>query len=47
MVRNDNQGMAIAFSKALDAGSEASLRHLIYALGDETEAPLKVEAGRG
>jgi len=40
VIRNDEQGMAIAFSKALDASSEASLRHLLEALGmEDGEAP--------
>lgn len=32
VVRCDARGMAIAFSKALDSGSEASLRTLIHSL---------------
>ncbi len=33
VVRNDGHGMAIAFSKALDKGSLASLKELIESLG--------------
>ncbi|GLH72191.1 hypothetical protein GETHLI_06930 [Geothrix limicola] len=43
VVRNDERGMAIAFSKALDSGSEASLRKLIHSLEagaeDELDSP--------
>lgn len=35
VVRNDERGMAIAFSRALDASSEAALRQLIETLGGE------------
>jgi len=37
VVRNDEQGMAIAFSKALDAESEQSLKMLIHALAPGTD----------
>jgi len=37
VVRIDQEGMAIAFTKALDPSSEASLRHLIELLGAENE----------
>jgi hypothetical protein len=36
VVRNDEQGMAISFSKALDAESENSLRRLIQSLETAT-----------
>ncbi len=41
VVRTDGQGMAIAFSKALDPASEDSLRRLIHSLepGAEQELP--------
>jgi len=43
VVRNDEQGMAIAFSKALDAESETSLRKLIESL--ETGASHAADPG--
>ena len=39
VVRNDAQGMAIAFSKALDRNSEDSLRALIHSLDPGAEGP--------
>ena len=39
VVRNDAQGMAIAFSKALDRHSEDSLRALIHSLEPGAEGP--------
>jgi len=42
VVRNDEQGMAIAFSKALDAESEASLRRLIQSLETGVEAGAEI-----
>ena len=40
VVRNDERGMAIAFSKVLDAESQQSLRMLIRDLDPEAETPL-------
>jgi hypothetical protein len=40
VVRTDQQGMAIAFSRALDAESEESLRRLIHSLAPGAEEPL-------
>jgi PilZ domain len=40
VVRTDQQGMAIAFSKALDPESEASLRWLIHSLSPGSEETL-------
>jgi hypothetical protein len=37
VVRSDARGLAIDFSKALDAGSEASLRALIHSLTPSTK----------
>lgn len=47
VVRNDERGMAIAFSKALDKGSLASLQELIDSLGDspDNSFDLDLEAG--
>jgi hypothetical protein len=39
VVRNDAQGMAIAFSRALDSSSEETLRALILSLDPEAEEP--------
>jgi glycosyltransferase involved in cell wall biosynthesis len=54
VVRNDAQGMAIAFSKALDRHSEDSLRALIHSLdpgaagpGQETGQEIGQETGGG
>jgi glycosyltransferase involved in cell wall biosynthesis len=41
VVRNDAQGMAIAFSRALDRSSEESLRALIHSLDPEAEGPAR------
>lgn len=41
VVRSDAQGTAIAFSKALDPGSEEALRTLIESLSGETGGPLE------
>jgi hypothetical protein len=41
VVRNDAQGMAIAFSKALDRSSEDSLRALIHSLEPEQQGPAR------
>ncbi|WLT33541.1 PilZ domain-containing protein [Geothrix sp. PMB-07] len=45
VVRNDEQGMAIAFSKALDANSEAALRQLLEALGVDGDPFLLPDTG--
>ena len=49
VVRNDDQGMAIAFSKALDKGSLASLQELIDSLGHGNGSlpGLNLENGKG
>jgi hypothetical protein len=47
VVRNDAQGMAIAFSKALDRHSEDSLRALLQSLDPEAEDPGQAAAARG
>lgn len=39
VVRSDAQGMAIAFAKALDPGSEDALRALIHSLDPGAEDP--------
>jgi hypothetical protein len=44
VVRTDHQGMAIAFTKVLDAESEASLRKLIQSLAPGAEATLAPSA---
>ena len=41
VVRSDDQGMAIAFSKALDPGSEAALRTLIQSLAPGADGVLE------
>ncbi len=46
VVRTDQQGMAIAFSKALDPESEASLRWLIHSLSPGAEDALAAQPGR-
>ena len=46
VVRTDQQGMAIVFSKALDAESEASLRWLIHSLSPGAEEALASQPGR-
>ena len=43
VVRTDRQGMAIAFSRALDPESEDSLRRLIHSLAPGAEEPLQPE----
>ena len=45
VVRADGQGMAIAFSKALDQESEETLRRLIHSLAPGAEEPLAPEPG--
>ena len=47
VVRSDAQGMAIAFSKALDRPSEDSLRELIHSLGPEPEGPGQEPTAQG
>ena len=44
VVRTDGQGMAIAFSKALDPASEDSLRRLIHSLAPGAEEELQPES---
>jgi hypothetical protein len=46
VVRTDQQGMAVAFSKALDPESEASLRWLIHSLSPGAEEALTPQSGR-
>jgi PilZ domain len=46
VVRTDQQGMAITFSKALDPGSEESLRWLIQTLYPGAEEALGTRSGR-
>jgi hypothetical protein len=47
VVRTDQQGMAIAFSKALDPESEQSLRWLLHTLSPGAEEALSPQPGRG
>jgi len=46
VVRTDQQGMAIAFSKALDRESEQSLRWLLHSLSPGAEEALSPQSGR-
>jgi hypothetical protein len=46
VMRTDQQGMAIAFSKALDPESEESLRWLIHSLSPGAEEALTSQPGR-
>jgi hypothetical protein len=47
VVRSDAQGLAIAFSKALDRKSEDSLRALLQSLEPEAEGPGQESTARG
>jgi len=46
VVRTDQQGMAIAFSRALDKESEQSLRWLLHSLSPGAEEALSPQPGR-
>jgi len=46
VVRTDGQGMAIAFSRALDPASEDALRRLIHSLEPGAEEALQTSLGR-
>jgi hypothetical protein len=45
VVRSDSRGMAIAFSKSLDADSESTLRALIHSLSPGAEEAVEPEPG--
>jgi hypothetical protein len=47
VVRTDQQGMAVAFSRALDRESEESLRWLIRSLSPGAEEALTAQPGKG
>ncbi|GLH66716.1 PilZ domain-containing protein [Geothrix edaphica] len=45
VVRSDSRGMAVAFSKSLDADSENALRALIHSLSPGAEGVVEPEPG--